>query len=153
MRVKPKQDTVIDPAIGARLRDALEQRGIKQRDLAIEIGLGENTISGILNGKQAPQTESLVRICKGLNVNPAWALSGIGPRFSPPGEQVRGVEIVSTRASVLGVDRWLAESDEGRAATDDEKAWLRAVPWPAPHVMQQDLTYHLVLTGYRQAKK
>lgn len=129
-----------------RLREALDHRGMSQRDLARAIDYGETPLSAVLSGKSSPKPETLMSICQTLRAHPSWVLLGMEPAYFEDGD------VPMTKNAPWGVDRWITESSEGRAASDDEKAWLRSVPWPSPHVRYPDMIYAMVLMAYRQTK-
>jgi transcriptional regulator with XRE-family HTH domain len=120
-----------------------------QRALASAIGMRETTVSQILNGDQAPQAETLAVMCKHLRVHPSWIMLGLEPRYFE--DSAHGLAPVQVpQPALLGVDQWLA--DMGVDVTSDERAWMRAVPWPTPHVRQSDTAYLMALAAYRQAR-
>jgi transcriptional regulator with XRE-family HTH domain len=49
--------------IGSQVRDARLRRGISQMDLALELGIDQNYISKVENGKINISIESLMTIC------------------------------------------------------------------------------------------
>lgn len=135
-----------DTDISRRLREALAHRGISARELSRRIGVGETPVGRILNGEASPNVTTLKDICTELRVRPTYVFYGEGPRYNEDPEESTAVK----RAPTLGIERWLQETSEGRGVTDDERAWLLAVPWVAPHQRQSDAVYQLILLGYRQ---
>lgn len=115
-----------------------------QRELARIVGIGDTPMGRILNGEAAPRPETLIAVCQALRVYPSWVLLGLLPAYFEDSAE-------PAPPPPRGIDRWLDESAEGRAATDDEKAWMRTVPWPAPHVRHPDMVYAMILLAYRQA--
>lgn len=55
---------------GKEIKRLLEDKEMKQRDLATATGLSEATISNIINGKRAGNTKMLKSICKALGAKP-----------------------------------------------------------------------------------
>ena len=53
---------------GERLLECLQQRGMKQRDLAEATGLTEVTVSRYITGQRRPNTKILARIANTLHV-------------------------------------------------------------------------------------
>jgi HTH-type transcriptional regulator/antitoxin HipB len=62
MRVRTKRE------LGALLRDAREQQGITQQQLADRINVSRRWINGLENGTTNPTFELLVRCLDGLNL-------------------------------------------------------------------------------------
>src|SRR4051812_42971981 len=63
------------PAIvGAVLLNLREGRGVKQADLAAEMGLGASTWSRIENGAQAMSIDQLAQVAKVLSIRPGEIL-------------------------------------------------------------------------------
>ena len=71
--------------VAARLRLALDGKGLRASILAYRCGVDRSTISNYLNGKYVPKTEMLLKICEALDVSPEW-LSGyeIDPDLAKP---------------------------------------------------------------------
>lgn len=118
---------------------------MSQRELARRVGIGETPVGRILNGDAEPKPDTLIAMCQALEVHPSWVLMGIEPAY------LEGESGDLPARAHWGIDAWIAESLEGRNANEDERAWLRAVPWPAPHVRYPDMVYAMVLLSYRQA--
>lgn len=57
-----------------RLREALDDIGMKPIELAEKLGVSRGTISQYLNGRNEVKQERLLKIAKILGVNPAWLL-------------------------------------------------------------------------------
>lgn len=79
-------------AIGARLAEARQQRGIRQADLAGAVGLTRASIANIENGAQRIQVHTLIAAAQALGIDPAdlitKALEGGTPLVQPmPGGQ------------------------------------------------------------------
>jgi len=135
-----------------RIREALKHRGINQSELARRINVRAGTISTLLSGESAPSVETLTAVCQALKVYPSYIMLGLEPKYfddsstalapvEPPPPQQRPAH---------GIDQWLSEHPE---IEEDERAWLRAIPWPVAHVRQPDLVYLTVLSVYRQARE
>lgn len=63
--------------LGLRIMQRRKQKNIKQSELAEIIGVSENQISNIENGKSFPRMQKFMKICEVLNCNPDYLLSGI----------------------------------------------------------------------------
>lgn len=100
-----------------------------------------------------PSVETLYAICKELDVLPSYLMLGIGPKSQKDSSQtlepVPLPDELRRTSYTHGVDQWLSEHPE---LSEDDKAWMRAVPWPQAHVRQPDLVYLTVLTAYKQAQ-
>jgi transcriptional regulator with XRE-family HTH domain len=51
-----------------RLKKILEERGVKQSDLADKLGVSKVSLSNWATGKSQPSLETVVRICQILDV-------------------------------------------------------------------------------------
>jgi transcriptional regulator with XRE-family HTH domain len=75
------------PAIGTLLREAREQRGLIQIQVAKAVGLTRSSIANIERGTQRLPLHNWVGLCQTLGVDPAdvitRALQGSGPRAEP----------------------------------------------------------------------
>jgi len=52
-----------------RIKEVLEEKGIKQKWLAEQLGKSYNMVNGYVQNRQQPRLEVLYRIAKILNVN------------------------------------------------------------------------------------
>ena len=53
-----------------RIKEVLEEKGIKQTWLANQIGKSFNTVNGYVQNRQQPRMETLFEIARILKVNP-----------------------------------------------------------------------------------
>jgi transcriptional regulator with XRE-family HTH domain len=136
----------------------LLHRGLNQSELARRIGTRIGTVSGIMLGKQIPETETLYAICQELRAYPSWLLLGLGPKYYEDSAtelapvtmpQADRLAAQAPVRALLGVEQWLAEHPE---LSGDECAWMRVFPWPSPHLRQSDLVYLTAISIYRQAR-
>lgn len=58
----------------ARLANALQIRGIKQAELAAEIGINKGTMSRYLSGKYEPKMDVVCKLAEALNCSEWWLL-------------------------------------------------------------------------------
>ncbi|MGW1615761.1 helix-turn-helix domain-containing protein [Streptomyces sp. NPDC002285] len=84
--------TNVYQAIGTRLADARQQRGVRQADLATAVGLTRASVANIENGAQRIQVHTLIAAAQALGMDPAdlitRALEGGTPLVQPlPGGQ------------------------------------------------------------------
>jgi len=57
--------------IAQRLREEREKRRVSQMDLSFKAGLSQNQVNYIETGKRTPNLNSLLSLCKALEINPA----------------------------------------------------------------------------------
>lgn len=62
--------------MGIRIRIRRKELKIKQAELAEILGISNNHMSSIENGKQKPSLDTFIRICKCLSVSPDYLLLG-----------------------------------------------------------------------------
>ena len=58
---------------GDRLKQAMAERGLSQRQLAEKAGVSEGTISKYIHGYNK-SSEIIVTLCKALNISADWLL-------------------------------------------------------------------------------
>lgn len=66
--------TAIHDSLAAILRNAREQAGISQRDLARRLGTNQTAVSFVEGGTQAVRVSELVEWCAALGVDPVDTL-------------------------------------------------------------------------------
>jgi len=54
-----------------RIREEREKKGISQMDLSFKAGLSQNQVNYIETGKRTPNLNTILSICKALEINPA----------------------------------------------------------------------------------
>lgn len=76
--------------IGKMVRQLREERGLNQAQLAVSVGTGPSAISQIENGKRSPNSETLVKLARALEVEVADLFpKAQGSLFTqPPSEEV-----------------------------------------------------------------
>lgn len=62
--------------LGNRIAYRRKKLGVKQNILAQKLGISNNHMSGIENGKEKPSLDLFVNICNELNVTPDFLLFG-----------------------------------------------------------------------------
>lgn len=132
-----------------RIKTLLEERNMSQSELARRIGVRNGTVSDLLSGKTVPGTDTLLAVCEVLGAHPTFVMLGVGPKYRSDADELEPAP-VEVRNATHGIDQWLGEHPE---VTEDERAWMRAVPWPVAHVKQSDLVYLTMLSVYRQARE
>ena len=88
-----------------RLAEILEERDLKQKQLAEQIGVTEVTISRYINANREPRPGILVSIAKALNVSVDYLL-GIS-NAQNPGEGAKAAE----RSAAYGTDQGFINED------------------------------------------
>lgn len=137
----------LSPEARERLREAIAYRRVSQSDLARGIGVGATLISEVLNGKRDPILENALAMMLWLRVNPGWIVCGVEPKYLDEKQRESSRELLPV--NLTGAERWILDTAE--SITQQERAFLRAVPFPHPEVQQPDVVYQMVLTAYRQA--
>lgn len=61
-----------------RLRSACQIKGILGKDIATEMDVSPNTISGYMTGKNSPPLDFIERFCEIYPVRLAWLAAGVG---------------------------------------------------------------------------
>lgn len=62
--------------MGLRIVSRRKRLGIKQNELAEQINISNNYLSGIERGKENPSLEVVIKICNALQVTPDYLLLG-----------------------------------------------------------------------------
>lgn len=62
--------TEVKPAVGARLREAIEARGITQAEAARRVGIGATRLSNYLSGFREADYATLAKMCRAFGVTP-----------------------------------------------------------------------------------
>lgn len=70
------EDVFSAKKIGLRIKYELLERNMKQKELSELTGLNQNTISNYLSGNRIPDTLSVYKISKALNVSMEYILTG-----------------------------------------------------------------------------
>lgn len=136
------------------MRDAFEETGWSQGDLAARARVAPATVGDMLAGKREPRKESLFKVCAAMGLNPAWVKLKREPKYIAPGETEPAVSAPRAAPDLRavqphGVERWLSDM---RGVSPDEQQWLLTVPWPNSHVRYPDMVYSILLTTYRQMR-
>ncbi len=62
--------------VGERLKKAREARGLKQKDLAVILGMNRSNISRMESGNVMPKIDTLLKIKETLHISIDWLLTG-----------------------------------------------------------------------------
>lgn len=86
-----------------RLKQAMDEQGINQTDLATKTGLGKSSISQYISGKNEPTAFRLKMLADALDVSPAWLKGDIDEPASEAGHTNNLP--VETAARLMGVGK------------------------------------------------
>jgi transcriptional regulator with XRE-family HTH domain len=80
-----------------RLREALDDRGMKPIELAEQADVPKSMISYYLSGKSVPKADRVYKMAQVLGVNEAWLLGYDVPKIRTPGQKKNDtlVDVVS----------------------------------------------------------
>jgi DNA-binding Xre family transcriptional regulator len=96
MSRKSVEDRAVEERIRAHLRQALHDRGTSENKLAQRIGISQSNLNRILNGHRGVGLSLILKIVKGLKINPIRLLEEDPPKrfFELPGdaEPVKGAK-------------------------------------------------------------
>lgn len=69
-----------------RIKEAMENLGLKQADLVDRTGISKGALSSYISGRYLPKQTNIYLIAKALNVSEAWLMGADVPmkRLSPP---------------------------------------------------------------------
>lgn len=120
-------------ALGTRIRQVLEEKGISQAQLARLVGVKQQTISYIC-GADSPATASryATKIAQALGVNPAWLQSGEGDQHDPVVRiEMNGIEMSVRQVPLLAGGEAAAfaegkEPKQGKTLMTDAEISTRA---------------------------
>lgn len=70
------------PLVSARLREALNNKGLSQKELSEKSGVSKYSISQYVNGSHCPNNISASRLASVLNVSPLWIMGFDVPMVS-----------------------------------------------------------------------
>lgn len=69
-----------------RIREAMNDLGISQQELADKSHIGKSSISHYVNGTNEPGNKSAYLLAKVLGVNPAWLMGLDAPKYYKPSD-------------------------------------------------------------------
>ena len=70
-----------------RLKQLRKALGLSQDQFGFKIGIGQNAVARIENGKSNLTNRNFDAICLVFNVNPEWLRTGVGEMFNAPAEK------------------------------------------------------------------
>ena len=65
-----------------RIRQAMNEKRIKQADLVRATGISKSTISGYLSGRYIPRQSSIYKLAQALNVSIEWLMGFDAQKYS-----------------------------------------------------------------------
>lgn len=71
------------PISAERIDEAIEERGLTQRQLEMLTGISHSSISQYKNGQHRPRQEQAIIMAKVLGVTPEWLMGYDADKFSP----------------------------------------------------------------------
>ena len=87
--------------MGKRIKTRRNELNITQLQLAEKIGISNNHLSSIENGKDVPRLENFVRICECLNTRPDYLLLGSISSNNVPQNIIENLQLCSEHDLVL----------------------------------------------------
>ena len=98
-----------------RLREAMNDIGIKQRELADQAKIHETSVSQYVNGTHAPSNISAGKLAEVLGVSPVWLMG-----YDVPKREVPTVEehLSSAEAKLIRLFRTLNEDGRAKILSD-----------------------------------
>ena len=80
----------MDEEFKARLKKAMDEKGISAAELSRSSGVGKSDISYYLKGKYVPKQDKCYLLAKALECDPGWLMTG----FEPDDDEKRVIPIV-----------------------------------------------------------
>lgn len=105
----------------ARLRKAMDVRGMKAVELSDRTGIDKGSISNYLKGRYLPKNDKIYLMASALSVNPAW-LSGIDQRLNTvEGLEpiVRPVGLYPSEEDIVSIVPWDPDELFGEGQEDE----------------------------------
>ena len=94
-----------------RLRQAMEERGMKAVDLSKASGIGKSDISNYLNGKYLAKQDRVYILANVLGVDPVWLITG-KKAYDSEEEVIETPKTPEARLLARGVDKMPKEQRE-----------------------------------------
>lgn len=74
MAYEQKHFPIEKPSVSQIIADSLEEKGMSQKDLAVQIGLSASRVSDYISGRAEPTLKIARRICQVLSIRPSVML-------------------------------------------------------------------------------
>ena len=97
-----------------RLRQAMDNAGVKQADLVRETGLDKGAVSSYLAGKYEPKQKAVAAMAKCLNVPELWLMGYDAPKAEAPDPAEQPEQVNYTKADVQALVMKLAAPGTGK---------------------------------------
>lgn len=99
---------------GQRIARRRKSRKLKQTELAEKLGISNNHLSAIENGKENPSLEMLMKICETLEITPDYLLLGTMHSNNIPTNITEGLRLCSPEDLILlsGIVELMIERNE-----------------------------------------
>ena len=65
---------IVQEQIQKRLIEAIQQSGMKQKEIAAKTNIRQQTISDYLTGKKLPALDTFANLCEAIDADPAYIL-------------------------------------------------------------------------------
>ncbi|MCH5344191.1 MAG: helix-turn-helix transcriptional regulator [Acetatifactor sp.] len=90
--------------MGNRIKIRRKELKMKQTELAETLGISNNHMSSIENGRQKPSRDIFVKICQHLNVTPDYILLGTMYAYNIPQDIIDKLRLCSQSDIILARD-------------------------------------------------
>lgn len=80
--------------IGNRVLSTLDEKGLKQKDLALFLGTKPSTINGWSKENRNPSSDSIARICEFLGVSFEYLLTGVDTSHTVSAEDEEWLSLI-----------------------------------------------------------
>ena len=114
----PMKNQSID--MGMRIKSRRKELKKTQGQLAEEVGISNNHMSSIENGKYSPSFETFIQICQCLNVRPDYLLLGTISSCNVPQNIIENLQLCSERdlEFILRITSYLVELNTNNRTID-----------------------------------
>lgn len=97
------------PSIGEKLQVVQRHLGLTQKQLAEKTGVHFKSLNNYLKGRTTPDAKFLERLCRELNLSPAWVLLGEGEMLAEGSGHGAALSANSRRA-VINAFAWIGQT-------------------------------------------
>lgn len=112
------------PIFAVRLKEAMQNKTISQKELARLTGVAETQISHYLHGNVTPRGVTVIKLSKPLGVSAGWLMGREGSKFEDFAISMdRGDDIVEALRMIETT--YIALPDEGRREMEEFHEYLR----------------------------
>ncbi len=89
--------------LGERIQKLRKKNNLNQKEMADKMKIKQSSLSSMENNKALPSLETVISLCKGLEVDANWLLTG-----------VEGVKISKDESVLINKYRKLTEREKGQ---------------------------------------